>query len=271
MMKTTKWINLGISVALIGLGVAAIISNLFFEINMAFTWPLAMMLVGSAMILYAGVLSQKVPWMAYLYIFGAVALVMGGIFLLNVLTKDWNAWAYAWILILPASGWGVLMMNRHDRWPEMINMISRITILAGLLFFIAFGALTGGLFIQFSAPLILIIGGVLLYRANEKGALLERFAAQFSRNKREAPALAVNHSHGTQLAESLTEREMQVLQLIDQGLSNAEIADRLTLAPSTVKTHINNLYGKLGVRSRVRAIRQARTLGLIQASGTREF
>lgn len=270
-MKTIKWINLGMSISLIALGLVAIISNLFFEINMVFTWPLAMILVGGAMILYAGLLAQKVPWMAYLYILGAVVLVMGGIFLLNVLTQDWNAWAYAWILILPALGWGVLMSNRNGRWPELFNMISWITILAGLLFFIAFGALTGGLFIQFTAPLLLIVGGILFYRANDKGALLERFTAQFSRCKSEVPASPANHQPGTQLAESLTEREMQVLQLIDQGLSNAEIAERLTLASSTVKTHINNLYGKLGVQSRVRAIRQARTLGLIQASSRREF
>ena len=269
-MKTTKWINLGMSLALVGLGGAAIITNLFFQIDLTFTWPLAMILVGAAMILYAGELSRKVPWMEYLYLLGALALVMGCIFLLNVLTHDWKAWAYAWILILPALGWGKLMMNRNGRWPELVNVISWITILAGVLFFIAFGALTGGLFIQFSAPLILIVGGLLFYRANERGALFEHFTSQFSRKNGTGPVSPLNHQNGTQLAESLTEREMQVLRLIDQGLSNAEIAERLTLAPSTVKTHINNLYGKLGVQSRVRAIRQARTLGLIQASNARE-
>ena len=270
-MKTIKRINLGMSIALVGLGVAAILSNLFFHINFAFTWPLAMILVGVAMVLYAGELAANVEWMNFLYIPGALALILGGIFLLNVLTQDWTAWAYAWILILPALGWGVLMSNRNGRWPKLFNVISWITILLGLLFFIAFGALVGGLFIQISAPLILIFGGILLYRANEKEALLERFLTQFSRNKDDNPASPANHQPEMKLAEALTEREMQVLQLIDQGLSNAEIAERLTLAPSTVKTHINNLYGKLGVQSRVRAIRQAHALGLIQASTRREF
>jgi DNA-binding CsgD family transcriptional regulator len=271
MMKTTKWINLGMSIALVGLGIAAIISTIFFQINLAFTWPLAMILVGAAMILYAGELANRVEWMEYLYIPGALALVLGGVFLLNVLTHDWKSWAYAWILILPALGWGVLMSNRNGRWIELFNVISWITILAGLLFFIAFGALTGGLFIQISAPFLLIVGGILLYRVNEKEAFLERFMAQFSRKMDNSPSSSTDHQTGGNLVESLTEREMQVLQLIDQGLSNAEIAERLTLAPSTVKTHINNLYGKLGVQSRVRAIRQARTLGLIQASNRRDF
>jgi len=52
---------------------------------------------------------------------------------------------------------------------------------------------------------------------------------------------------------------------MDLGLSNTEIAERLTLAPSTVKTHINNLYSKLGVQSRIRAVRQGRELGLIKS------
>ena len=51
--------------------------------------------------------------------------------------------------------------------------------------------------------------------------------------------------------------------LIDQGLSNPEIAARLTVATSTVKTHINNIYGKLSVKTRVQAINRAHELGLL--------
>ena len=54
-----------------------------------------------------------------------------------------------------------------------------------------------------------------------------------------------------------------MLRLIDQGLSNPEIAEKLTLAPSTVKTHINNIYGKLGVQTRVQALKHARELKLL--------
>lgn len=62
---------------------------------------------------------------------------------------------------------------------------------------------------------------------------------------------------------SLNERELEVLRLIADGLSNREIAARLVLALSTVKWHINNLFGKLGVRSRTQAIAQAKELGLL--------
>lgn len=65
------------------------------------------------------------------------------------------------------------------------------------------------------------------------------------------------------LVEPLSEREREVLQLIAAGLSNQEIADRLVIAPGTVKRHINNIYGKLQVASRTQAIAVARDLRLL--------
>ena len=65
------------------------------------------------------------------------------------------------------------------------------------------------------------------------------------------------------LAERLSEREGEVLHLIDQGLSNQEIAEQFVVALSTVKWHVNNLFGKLGVRSRTQALLRARELNLL--------
>jgi LuxR family maltose regulon positive regulatory protein len=67
----------------------------------------------------------------------------------------------------------------------------------------------------------------------------------------------------TALVEPLTGREMEVLRLIAGGLSNREIADELVVAVSTVKSHVNHLYGKLGVKNRVEAVAQARALNLL--------
>lgn len=64
------------------------------------------------------------------------------------------------------------------------------------------------------------------------------------------------------LIEPLSTRELQILDLIVAGLSNQEIASRLVITMATVKKHINNLYSKLGVRSRAQAIRQANHHGL---------
>ena len=62
---------------------------------------------------------------------------------------------------------------------------------------------------------------------------------------------------------TLTPREQEVLELIAGGLSNKAIQEKLTLSKNTVRTHIKNLYSKLGVHSRTQAIQQARKLGLL--------
>jgi LuxR family maltose regulon positive regulatory protein len=61
----------------------------------------------------------------------------------------------------------------------------------------------------------------------------------------------------------LSERELEVLRLAADGLSNREIADRLCLAESTVKSHLNTIFRKLDAKNRTQAVAQARQLGLI--------
>ena len=62
---------------------------------------------------------------------------------------------------------------------------------------------------------------------------------------------------------ALTVRETQLLHLINEGLSNQQLADRLSLTVPTVKWHLNNLYTKIGVRSRSAALAKARAYGML--------
>ncbi|MFF7199387.1 response regulator [Streptomyces sp. NPDC008141] len=71
-----------------------------------------------------------------------------------------------------------------------------------------------------------------------------------------------------QLPDGLTAREGEVLTLIAEGLTNAEIARRLHISTATVKTHINNLFSKADLHDRAQAVRYAYREGLAQPPGT---
>ena len=65
------------------------------------------------------------------------------------------------------------------------------------------------------------------------------------------------------LVEALSERELEVLQLVAEGHSNRETAEKLVVTEGTIKKHLNNVYGKLGVKNRTQAINLARELQII--------
>ena len=69
--------------------------------------------------------------------------------------------------------------------------------------------------------------------------------------------------HSSSFSEPLSEREVEILRLIAHGSSNREIADTLFLAEGTVKNHVTNILGKLGVRDRTQAAIKAKDIGLV--------
>jgi DNA-binding NarL/FixJ family response regulator len=87
--------------------------------------------------------------------------------------------------------------------------------------------------------------------------------ADTSRRLRALAAHRDQDWHGRVLRERLTPREQEVLERLAQGAGHDEIARDLVISPETAQTHIRNLLGKLGVRSRLEAVIKALRLGLV--------
>lgn len=92
---------------------------------------------------------------------------------------------------------------------------------------------------------------------------VSKLLAVFEPEKRENIDSSPSHSSPQPLIEPLSQRELEVLRLIAQGLSNREIGERLFLALTTVKGHNQKIFGKLQVQRRTEAVARARELGLL--------
>jgi DNA-binding NarL/FixJ family response regulator len=100
----------------------------------------------------------------------------------------------------------------------------------------------------------LVAAGDALLAPSITRRLVERFAR---------PSVAAAPSPTSAEVSTLTAREREVLVLMARGLSNAELAERLTLSEATVKTHVARILGKLGLHDRVQAVVLAYETGLV--------
>jgi LuxR family maltose regulon positive regulatory protein len=78
-----------------------------------------------------------------------------------------------------------------------------------------------------------------------------------------APALSVGRAAQDDWVETLSEREVEVLRWMARGLNNLQIAEQMVVAESTVKKHINHIFGKLDAENRTQALIKARERGLL--------
>jgi LuxR family maltose regulon positive regulatory protein len=92
---------------------------------------------------------------------------------------------------------------------------------------------------------------------------VQRLLAAFPATEPEEGASKKSHVDQSSLIDPLSEREIEVLQLIADGISRPEIASRLVISLNTVKTHARNIYSKLGVNNQMQAVGKARGLGLL--------
>ena len=101
------------------------------------------------------------------------------------------------------------------------------------------------------------------WRDRDLLAYARKLLAAFYQEQAERPAPLAKTSQGNALTELLSERELEVLHLVAAGWSNQEIADKLVISVRTVKKHVENIHGKLGVSNRTQAAVRARELNLL--------
>jgi LuxR family maltose regulon positive regulatory protein len=109
----------------------------------------------------------------------------------------------------------------------------------------------------------------LLYEVLSQGispGYIQRLLVAFPDFEPGRPEFAGSQISGEDWIEPLSDREIEVLQLITEGLTNSEIAARLYLSLNTVKAHTRNIYGKLNVHNRTQAIARSQELGLLPRS-----
>lgn len=258
-----------VSYILMAVGTALLALNIYMDGKLNVALPLVFLVLGGVLLIIALSMQERSKWISLLYIPTGLLLAFGLVFLLNILTQDWSSWAYAWLLLVTGLGIGTALTARYlPEWPPLVQPIAWGSALAGLIFFAVFGAIAGGLFIQVMAPILLILGGLLLRWLRVDlllpEPLLRRLRLAPQSGPASYPAPLAKSSEKSELVEPLSARELEVLVLVDQGLSNQQIAAKLSVAPSTVKTHINNAYGKLSVENRIQAVKRARELGLLQ-------
>ena len=97
-------------------------------------------------------------------------------------------------------------------------------------------------------------------------SVTRRLIGEFARTARPEPAACAPGTH--RALQVLTDREREVLELVARGMSNAEIADHLTISPATAKTHVAHLLTKLDARDRIQLVILAYQAGLAPVTGT---
>ncbi len=120
-------------------------------------------------------------------------------------------------------------------------------------------------FIEMSQPLKGLLHAWILDSPPERDAHLKAYAQRvLAAYDHPRTKVEPQPSPPAELSEPLSPRELEILQLVASGLTNQQIADRLVISIRTVKKHVENIHGKLGVGNRTHAVARARELRLLE-------
>lgn len=165
--------------------------------------------------------------------------------------KGWNL---LWIKLLPIYALSLQALGREEEAQQALERCLAAAETEGYI----------RIFVERGAPMVALLKSIRSrgFKYEYITKLLAAFNLPDETPKPERPGSATLPSAGVNLVEPLSEREFDVLRLLNSHLSVPEIASEMMLAPSTLRTHIRNIYLKLDVHGRLEALQKARDLGL---------
>jgi hypothetical protein len=165
-MNESKKGTLATGIILVLLGAAFIVINLVPGMTGGKTWPFIFIVAGIGFLLPAMIWPNAREGLAGLYIPGMIFIVLGGIFLFNVLSGAWEVWAYAWILIPAAVGLGLYTGALIGKWHDDVRKTGIWMMVISVSVFALFAALFGNTLVKaIGAGFLILIGIVIVLRA----------------------------------------------------------------------------------------------------------
>jgi len=151
-----------IAIILITLGVLFLALTMIRGIVPGSTGPALCFIFAAGFFIPPFVWRQARSGLAALFIPGSIKLALGLIFTLNILSGDWAAWAYAWLLIPGGTGLGLALAGWYGQWGRVVTWVGIWILLGSVVLFALFAMLFGTAVFQAVGPILLILGGILI-------------------------------------------------------------------------------------------------------------
>ena len=159
-----------------------------------------------------------------------------------------KGWSLLWIRLQPIFALSLQALGQAEEALEVLEQCLAAAEPEGFI----------RMFVERGAPM-----AALLKSARENGLNIEYTTKLLASFNLPEEAQNPTRTGGATLVEPLSEREMEVIRLLNSHLSVPEIANQMLIAPSTLRTHTRNIYQKLNVHGRLEALQKARDLGLL--------
>jgi len=162
-MENSNRITVILGTFLVAIGVVFLLLNLIPGVNMGQTWPVIFFFLTVAFYLPSLLWPSARRGLAGLFIPGSIMLVLGLIFLYNVLTRDWASWAYAWLLIPGGVGLGLMLGANIGGWGRGPAQTGLWLMGVDLGLFALFATIFGdNVIIRTFGPVVIILAGVVI-------------------------------------------------------------------------------------------------------------